>query len=75
MSTTKIREELHQTIDQGDERLVKMIYAMVREYNNEEFELSDEHKKILDERLASHKADPRSGSSWGEVKARIEKQL
>ncbi|WP_152520456.1 addiction module protein [Cyclobacterium qasimii] len=30
---------------------------------------------MLDERIAAHKANPSSGSSWEEVKARIKSQL
>ena len=37
--------------------------------------LSQEHQKILDERLAAYQADPASGSSWQDAKKRIEKSL
>ena len=37
----------------------------------EDFELSDEMQALLDERLASHRANPNAGSSWEEVKSRI----
>lgn len=37
----------------------------------EGFELSDIHKKILDERLARHEANFDEGSSWEEVKKRV----
>jgi len=75
MSTTQIKEKLHQYIDQGDDRFINMVYAMAKAYITEDIELSEEHKKILDERLSEHHADPNSGSSWKEVKARIEKRL
>ena len=75
MSTAQIREKLHQFINKADERFIKMVYALAKEYEVDEFELSAEHKKILDQRLASHKSNPKEGSSWDEVKARIGKQL
>ncbi len=34
-------------------------------------ELSDEHKKILDERLLSYRKNPENLLSWNEVKKRI----
>ena len=34
-------------------------------------ELSDEHKKIIDEELAAYKSNPNTGSSWEDVKSRI----
>ncbi|MDH5547961.1 MAG: addiction module protein [Gammaproteobacteria bacterium] len=33
--------------------------------------LSDEHRKILEERLKAYELNPNSGSSWDEVKKRI----
>ena len=38
-------------------------------------ELSDEHKKIIDEELAAYKRNPNAGSSWEAVKARIKAGL
>ena len=52
------------------------MYAMVQaDMKEDDYELSDAHKKILDERIAAHKAKPSSGSSWDEVKTRIRSQL
>jgi hypothetical protein len=34
MSSIAIKEALHNYIDSGDDKLLQMIYAMVREYNN-----------------------------------------
>ncbi|MBL4754689.1 MAG: addiction module protein [Flavobacteriales bacterium] len=75
MSTAQIREKLHQLINNADERFIKMVYALAKEYQKDDFELSSEHQKILDERLASYKNDPDSGSDWDQVKRRIETQL
>jgi putative addiction module component (TIGR02574 family) len=38
-------------------------------------ELSEETIQLLDERLEAHRKNPNEGSSWEEVKARIQKQL
>lgn len=76
MGATEIRELLHEYINRADERFINLMYAMVQaDMKEEEYNLSATHKKILDERIASHEADPISGSNWDEVRARIKKQL
>lgn len=76
MGTTQIRELLHEYINKADKRLINLMYAMVQaDMKEDDYELSDTHKKILDERIATHKANPSSGSSWDEVKNRIRSQL
>ena len=37
-------------------------------------ELTDEQKQELDGRIAAHKDNPKAGSSWEEVKARLRVQ-
>jgi len=75
MSTAEIREKLHQLINKADERFIKMVYALAKEYQEDDFELSSEHQKILDERLALHKNNPDSASDWNDAKGRIATQL
>lgn len=76
MRTNQIREELHEYINKADERLLKLIYAMVQaDLQEDKYELSDVHKQILDERLAAHGSSPDSGSDWEEVKSRIKSKL
>jgi len=76
MGTPQIRELLHEYINKADERLINLMYAMAQaDMKEDDYELSKTHKKILDKRLAAHKANPSSGSSWDEVKTRIRNQL
>ncbi len=76
MSITQIREELHALINKADDRLLNLIYAMVQaDMEEEDYELSQSHRKLLDERLAAHQSEPSSGSSWKEVKSRIKGKL
>ncbi|MEQ8477002.1 addiction module protein [Fulvivirga sp.] len=76
MGAAQIREFLHEYINKADERLINLMYAMVQaDMKEEDYQLSAKHKKILDERIASHEANPSSGSSWDEAKARIKSQL
>lgn len=75
MGAAQIREELHQFINRADERVLNLMYGMMKADNEEgDFILSEEHKQILDERLAAHKASPKEGSSWEEVKTRIKQK-
>ena len=34
MRTTEIRKEIHEYIDQADERFLKLVYAMSKKYEN-----------------------------------------
>ena len=40
----------------------------------EALDVPQSHKDELDRRLAAYHADPHAGSSWEEVKARLQKQ-
>ena len=76
MKTIELREELHEFINKADERLLNLIYAMVQaDMKEEDYPLSDAHKKILDERLTAHTSDPSAGSSWEEVKSRVRSRI
>lgn len=70
-----MREELHQFINQADERVLRLIYGMMKADVEDEgdFLLSDTHKQILDERLRAHETAPHEGSTWEDVKARMKK--
>ncbi len=35
MSAPNIRQQLHQYVDQGDEKLLKLLYALAKEYNSD----------------------------------------
>ncbi|MEM6362039.1 MAG: addiction module protein [Bacteroidota bacterium] len=76
MGAAQIRELLHEYINKADERFINLMYAMVQaDMKEDDYKLSAAHKKILDERIAAHEANPSSGSSWEEVKTRIRSQL
>ena len=74
MSTPGIRQELHQYIDSADEKVLQILYTLFIEENKlteQDFELTPEQKKILDERLEVLEKNPEDGSPWKEVKQRI----
>ena len=75
MGASQMREELHQFINRADERILNLIYGMMKaDRGQEDFSLSDSHKKKLDERLKAHQENPTEGSTWDEVKSRILKK-
>ena len=70
MTTIQQRQELHDYIEKADDRLIKLIYGMITADASDEFELTDQQKKTLEDRLKSY----RSGAStvtWDEVKANL----
>jgi len=52
-----------------------VIMSKELEATAEPFRLSKEQKKILEERLAQYRANPKEGSKWNELKARLQKEL
>lgn len=64
----RLIEKLIQT---EDDEILKQVEAILEKATV----LTDEHKKILDERLAAHKANPTAGASWEKAKGSIKNQL
>ena len=64
-----LAEILELTVDERLE-LVEAIWDSIAEVP-EAVPLTDEQRRILDERLEDLKRNPESGSPWAEVKARI----
>ncbi|MEO9803278.1 MAG: addiction module protein [Reichenbachiella sp.] len=76
MSRVDLRDEIHQYIDKADDRILQLIYGMMQaDLSEEDYELSEAHKQVLDERLTAHKSNPQTGSNWKEAKERISNQL
>jgi len=53
MQNTQIRKKLHQYIDNSDEKLLKLMFALAKEYNDDddfEYEFTAEDIKEFDER-------------------------
>jgi len=75
MRTAEMRQALHEFINQADDRVLKLIYGMMKADTDDDndYMLSDAHRQILDERLAAHEAAPTEGSSWEDVKSRLKK--
>jgi hypothetical protein len=68
MSTEDIKNRLQVYIEAGDEKLLKLLYIVAREYNNEnDLQLSEEEIHLLEERWERYKNGESKGYSWDEV--------
>jgi hypothetical protein len=47
MTLVEMKAKLHQQIDNSDEKLLKIIYAMVTEYDQEGENIDDARKKLV----------------------------
>lgn len=72
MGAAQIREELHQLINQADERILMLIYDMMKA--DREGLLTVEQQKDLDQRIARHKNGESKSYSWSEARIQIERR-
>ena len=72
MGAAQIREELHQFINHADERVLTLIYGMMKA--DSEGLLTAEQQEDLDKRIERHKKGESKSYSWSEARAQIEKQ-
>lgn len=71
MEVGNIRQKLHQYIDKGDEKLLKLMYAVAKEYNEDddfEYEFSDEDIKQFEERRTKRLSGESKTYNWQEAK-------
>lgn len=73
MDTIKIKDELHQYINQADDRFIWLVYAMVQVDKNEQELLSQQEIEELERRLERHKSGQSTSYTWDEVKNRLNK--
>lgn len=62
-------------LESKDPTFIKAVKNMIKSMRNvkeSSYEISEEHKLILDQRLAEHAANPNSGRSWNEVKSDLQ---
>lgn len=70
MSVVELRKKIIAAIQGADEQYLKQLEAFMYS-NSKGSSISDEHKQIIDERLAQHKANPQAGRSWQEIKTEL----
>lgn len=70
MNTTEIKTLLHEEIEHGDDKLLKMIYAMIREYNevDEVAEIDEKRWQLIQEERAQYLRGEGRTYTWQEVK-------
>ena len=73
LTMTEIKDILKLSVDERI-HLVQTIWDSIAA-DTEVSEISEEHKKILDERLEAHKNNPHNVVSWDEVKKGVKKIL
>ncbi len=72
---TDIKWILNELKDVKDPTLIEAFKNMLqyrRKVSESSYEISDEHKDILDQRLSDHKANPNSGRSWKDIKSDLQ---
>jgi hypothetical protein len=71
MEPANMRQKLHQYVDKGDEKLLKLMYAVAREYNEDddfEYEFSQEEIQLFEQRRARRLSGESKTYSWPEAK-------
>ncbi|MEO5642447.1 MAG: addiction module protein [Bacteroidia bacterium] len=76
MTKTVLKNKLVKTIGQvQDEKLLQGIYNFLNSHlHAENYELTDEDKAELDNRMSRHKAGLDKSYTWEEVKDRVRKR-
>ncbi len=78
MTKTVLKRNLHEAIEQiEDDGFLQAVYKIISTKVEEEegFVLSPVHKKLLDEREASHKKGLGKSYSWQDAKKEIRKSV
>jgi hypothetical protein len=71
MEPASLRQKLHQYVDNGDEKLLKLMYAVAREYNEEddfEYQFTEEEIKLFEERSAQRQNGESKTYDWKDAK-------
>jgi len=74
MQAFDIRQKLHHYVDKGDEKLLKLMYVIAKEYNDDddfEYEFTDEELAIFQRRKAKRENGESKTYSWEEAKEYI----
>ncbi len=72
MNAAGIKKELHEYIDDADDRLLTLIYGLVLA-DKQGYSIPDWHQKVVEERLADYERNPENVISWEDLKSKIEK--
>lgn len=71
MQASNIRQKLQQYVDTGNEKLLKLMYAVAREYSDDddfEYEFTDEELQQFEQRRQKRLSGESKTYSWKETK-------
>jgi hypothetical protein len=70
METDSIREQLHQYINKSDEKLLRLMYALAKEYNDDDldYEFTEDDIGLFNERKNKRTVGESKTYSWQEAK-------
>ncbi|HXS57211.1 MAG TPA: hypothetical protein VN726_13865 [Hanamia sp.] len=71
MQATRIRQRLHHYVEKGDEKLLKLMYAIAKEYNDDddfEYEFSAEELRMFEQRKAKRVSGESKTYGWEDAK-------
>ena len=68
MTMVEMKSQLHEQIEHGDERLLKIIYAVVKEYGEDVDDVDDARRKLIFAEREKYLAGTGKSYSWEEVK-------
>lgn len=73
MKTETIKTKLHKYIDTGDDRLLKMMFAVAKEYNSssDDYEFSANELDMLEGRRTSRLKGESATYNWDDSKTMI----
>lgn len=74
MQTIDIRQKLHHYVDKGDTKLLNLMYALAKEYNEDddsEYEFTSDELNIFGERKKKRLSGESKTYSWDEAKEYI----
>jgi hypothetical protein len=73
MGAAEIREELHEFINRADDRILSLIYGMMKADLKQDI-LTAQQQEDLEKRVARHKKGESKSYSWPEARNKIEKR-
>ncbi len=73
-TTVDLKKRILAFVEKADESMLRILSRIIDAEKVDDFELSDEVKEILQQRLQQHREDPTSGKSWTEIKQALKKE-
>ncbi|MDQ6761702.1 MAG: hypothetical protein M3015_03620 [Bacteroidota bacterium] len=71
MEATTIREHLHEYVEKGDEKLLRLMYALAKEYDEDdlyEYDFTEEEIEDFDERSKKRSSGESKTYGWQQAK-------